>query len=156
MKKFMILSLPLLLIFAQGRPEEKDPREIIEKVRIYKLTEELDLSEEQITKFFPRLKEMRKNEQEFHKQRGEIIQELKEILKAKVDEQKIVKLLNKLQELQKKRIESQLREMEEIRQILTPEQQARFIIFQEEFEREIRDMIREIRGRRQPPPPPEK
>ncbi len=152
----MIFFLPLLLIFAQGRPEEKDPREIIEKVRIYKLTEELDLSEEQITKFFPRLKEMRKNEQEFHKQRNEIVQELKELLKTKAEEEKIVKLLNKLQELQKKRVESQLKEAEEIRQILTPEQQARFIIFQEEFEREIRDMIREIRGRRQPHPPSEK
>ncbi|MEO0122578.1 MAG: Spy/CpxP family protein refolding chaperone [candidate division WOR-3 bacterium] len=153
MKKFIIFFLPLLFIFAQGKSEEKDPREIIEKVRVYKLTEELDLSEEQITKLFPRLKEMRKNEQEFHKQRMEIIQKLKELLDEKAKEQEIVKTLNRLQELQKKRFESQLKELEEIKQILTPEQQAKFIIFQEEFEKEIRDLIREIRWRRHPPPP---
>ncbi|MEO0128931.1 MAG: Spy/CpxP family protein refolding chaperone [candidate division WOR-3 bacterium] len=153
MKKFIIFFLPLLFIFAQGKSEEKDPREIIEKVRVYKLTEQLDLSEEQITKLFPRLKEMRKNEQEFHKQRMEIIQKLKELLDEKAKEQEIVKTLNRLQELQKKRFESQLKELEEIKQILTPEQQAKFIIFQEEFEKEIRDLIREIRWRRHPPPP---
>ncbi len=153
MKKFISLFLPLLFIFAQGKFEEKDPREIIEKVRIYKLTEELDLSEEQMTKLFPRLKEMRKNEQEFHKQRIEIVQKLKELLEEKAKEQEIIKTLSRLQELQKKRFESQLRELEEVKQILTPEQQARFIIFQEEFEKEIRDLIREVRGRRLPLPP---
>uniref|UniRef100_A0A7C6EME5 Periplasmic heavy metal sensor n=1 Tax=candidate division WOR-3 bacterium TaxID=2052148 RepID=A0A7C6EME5_UNCW3 len=153
MKKFVICFLPLFFIFAQLRTEEKDPREIIEKVRIYKLTEELDLSEEQTIKFFPKLKEMRRNEQEFHIQRIEMIKKLKELLEEKANEQEIVKVLNKLQELQKKRFESQLKEIEEIKQILTPEQQARFIIFQEEFEREIRDLIREVRGRRQLPPP---
>ncbi len=155
MKKFTIAFLPLLLIFNMGNSQEKDPREIIEKVRIYKLTENLDLSEEQITKFFPRLKELRKSEQEFHTKRMEIVKKLKELLAEKASEQEIVKTINHLQELQKKRFEMQLKEFEEIKQILTPEQQAKFIIFQEEFEKEIRDLIREIRGRK-PPPPPEK
>ncbi|MEO0137762.1 MAG: Spy/CpxP family protein refolding chaperone [candidate division WOR-3 bacterium] len=148
MKRIVLFAFPVLLIFAQVRPEEKDPREIIEKVRIYKLTEELDLTEEQMTKLFPKLKAMRKDEQEFYRQRGTLIKELKNLLDEKADEGEILKILNKLQELQKKRHETQLKEFEEIRQILTPIQQAKFIIFQEEFEREIRELIREVRRRR--------
>ncbi len=152
MKKFIIFALPFFLLFAQRGAEEKDPREIIEKVRIYRLTEELDLNEEQAAKFFPRLKDIRKTEQMFHKQKMEIVRELKELLKEGAKEQEIIKVLNKFQELQKKRFESQLKEIEGIRNILTPEQQARFLVFQEEFEKEIRDLIKEVKGRRLLPP----
>ncbi|MCX7995857.1 MAG: hypothetical protein N3A65_08850 [candidate division WOR-3 bacterium] len=152
MRRFLICVFPFLILFAQAGSEDKDPREIIEKVRIYKLTEELDLTEEQMAKLFPKLKDMRKFESEFHRQRLELIHELKNLLEKKVNDQEIVKVLDKFQELQRKRYEAHLKEIESIKQILTPVQQARFIIFQEEFEREIRDLIREVRKRRHQPP----
>ncbi|MGB9719983.1 MAG: Spy/CpxP family protein refolding chaperone [bacterium] len=155
MKKLIFLILPLLMLSAQERCNEKDPREIIEKVRIYKLTEVLDLSDEQVTKFFPHLKEMRKNEQEFHKQRLEILKELKDLIKANAKEQEIAKVLDRFQELQKKRMVAQMEEMKDLKNLLTPLQQAKFLIFQEDFEREIRDLIREVRGRHMPPAPDE-
>ncbi|MEO0184222.1 MAG: Spy/CpxP family protein refolding chaperone [candidate division WOR-3 bacterium] len=155
MKRLVFLALPLLMLSAQQPCDEKDPREIIEKVRIYKLTEALDLTDEQVTKFFPRLKEMRKTEQEFHKQRLEILKELKDLIKANAKEQEVVKILDKFQELQKKRMVAQMEEMKDLKSLLTPLQQAKFLIFQEDFEREIRDLIREVRGRRPQPPPEE-
>jgi|UniRef100_A0A7V3VUQ3 Spy/CpxP family protein refolding chaperone len=147
MKKIIFLVLPILLLFAQEEFERKDPREIIERVRIYKLTEALDLSEEQAAKLFPHLKEMRKNEQEFQRQRMELLKDLKDLLNRKADESEIIKVLNRYQELQKKRMESQINEIEGIKKILTPEQQAKFLIFQEEFEQEIRELIKEVRSR---------
>ncbi len=152
MKKLILLFVPVLLLVAQEPYDKKDPREIIEKVRIYKLTEALDLTEEQTTKFFPHLKEMRKTEQEFQKQRLELIQKLRDLLKNNTPEQEIVNVLNKFQEIHKKRITAQMKEIEDLRQILTPVQQAKFMIFQEDFEREIRELIREVRkGRNKPP-----
>ncbi len=152
MKKLILLFLPVLMLVAQEPYDKKDPREIIEKVRIYKLTEALDLTEEQTTKFFPHLKEMRKTEQEFQKQRLELIQKLRDLLKNNAPEQEIVNVLNKFQEIHKKRITAQMKEIEDLRQILTPVQQAKFMIFQEDFEREIRELIREVRkGHHKPP-----
>lgn len=152
MKKLILLFLSVLMLVAQEPRDKKDPREIIEKVRIYKLTEALDLTEEQTTKFFPHLKEMRKTEQEFQKQRLELIQKLRDLLKNNAQEQEIVNVLNKFQEIHKKRITAQMKEIEDLRQILTPVQQAKFMIFQEDFEREIRELIREVRkGHHKPP-----
>jgi len=152
MKKLIFLMLPLMILFAQEPFDEKDPREIIEKVRIYKLTEILDLTEEQTTKFFPHLKEMRKTEQDFHKQRMDIIQELKDLIKTNVQEKEIMSVLNRFQEIQKKNMMIQIKELKNLRQILTPVQQAKFLIFQEDFEREIRDLIKEVRKRHPRPP----
>lgn len=152
MKKLILLFVPVLLLVAQNPGDEKDPREIIEKVRIYKLTEALDLTEEQTTKFFPHLKEMRKTEQEIQKQRLELVQKLRDLIKNNAPEQEIVNVLNKLQEIHKKRMVAQMKEIEDLRQILTPIQQAKFMIFQENFEREIRELIRQVRkGHHKPP-----
>lgn len=145
MKRLLLLLLPLLVLLAQEPFDKKDPREIIEKVRIYKLTETLDLTEEQMTKFFLHLKDMRKNEQDFQDQRMVLLQELRNLVKTNAREQEIINILNKFQELQKKRLTNQIQEIESLKKILTPVQQAKFLIFQENFEREIRELIREVR-----------
>ncbi len=149
-----ILALFLIpLLFAENEFDEKDPREIIEKVRIYKLTEALDLTTEQATRFFPKLKEMRKTEQEFQKEKIKLIKELKVLIEEGAPESEIIKILDKYTEIHKKRMIEQAKEIEGLRGVLTPLQQAKFLIFQLEFEREIRDIIREVR-RRHPPPKP--
>ncbi|MGQ9534035.1 MAG: hypothetical protein ACUVTF_02220 [bacterium] len=152
MKRLAFLLVPLLVLLAQESFDKRDPREIIEKVRMYKLTETLDLTEEQTAKFFPHLKEMRKNEQDFQDQRMVLLQELRNLVKRSAREQEIIDVLNKLQELQKKRMTYQMQEIESLKKILTPVQQAKFLIFQEDFEREIRELIREVKkGHRKPP-----
>lgn len=152
MKRSASLLIPFLVLLAQENFDKKDPREIIEKVRIYKLTEALDLTEEQTTKFFPHLKEMRKNEQDFQGQRMVLLQELRNLVKTNAREQEIINVLNQFQELQKKRMTNQMQEIESLKKILTPVQQAKFLIFQEDFEREIRELIREVRKRHHKPP----
>ncbi len=151
MKKLVILVLPLVALFAQGHHEEKDPREVIEKVRIYKLTEALDLTEEQTMKLFPRLRDFRKREREFQRQRVATIDKLRDLIKTNAEEKEIVKVLDKLHEMQKNRLALQIKEMENIKELLTPVQQAKFLIFEEDFEREIRELIREVRCKRLPP-----
>uniref|UniRef100_A0A7C4TH48 Periplasmic heavy metal sensor n=1 Tax=candidate division WOR-3 bacterium TaxID=2052148 RepID=A0A7C4TH48_UNCW3 len=147
MKRIFLGLSFIVLLFSQGNFDEKDPREIIEKVRIYKLTEALDLTTEQAAKFFPRLKEMRKTEQEFQRERIEIIQKLKQMLKEGATEQEISKVLDRYSEIHKKKMERHIKEIGELKEILTPSQQAKFLIFQEEFEKEIRDLIKEVRKR---------
>ena len=158
MKHIFMLSILLVAVFAQGpgpNPgEEDDPREIIEKVRIYKLTQALDLTTEQALKFFPKLKDLRKVEQEFIKGKMEIIREIKEIIKReeKASEEKLKALINRYKEINDKKWKGQTEIINEMRDILTPLQQAKYLIFQEDFEREIREVIKEIRKHRPPPP----
>ncbi len=148
MKKILIF-LGCMIIFSTARPlKEGDPREIIEKVRIYKLTRELDLTTDQATKFFPRLNEFQKTEKEFREKKAEIVDELKNLLKKSAPEEKIIPLLREYEDVLKEHARVRLKKIKEMWQILTPVQRAKYLIFETEFRQEIKQMIKEIRRHR--------
>ena len=152
MWRLVVIGLLGWMVFAQGPPPDKDdPREIIEKVRMYRLTQELDLTTDQAVKFFPKLNEIRKAEQKFFEERMEIIKELKELLKNNASDKELVKTIDRLKASQDEKQKAQAKIMDEMRDILSPQQQARFLVFQEEFEREIREVIKEVREHRPAP-----
>ncbi|OPX18267.1 hypothetical protein BXT86_02100 [candidate division WOR-3 bacterium 4484_100] len=152
MKKFLIFMV-LMLIFSFAQPfHEGDPREIIEKVKIYRLTKELDLSTDQATKFFPRLNEYQKEERNFRERKGEILDELKGLLRREAPESKITPLLKEYEELLKEHAQTQIKRIKEMWQILTPIQRAKYLIFEDEFRQEIKQMIKEIRRHRREKP----
>ncbi|MEO0092135.1 MAG: hypothetical protein ABIK61_05460 [candidate division WOR-3 bacterium] len=127
-----------------GGPDfrEKEPKEKLEMIRAWKLTEVLNLTEDQSIRFFPKLKELRRAREEFDQKRMKILDEIEDYLrdakkyekelKAKIQEMELNE--TKFQELEKK-----LRK--EIASILTPEQQAKFMLFQMRFNEELRDVI---------------
>lgn len=143
-----ILLLVLLLTLTVTHAQEsgaQDPREIIEKVRIYRLTRELDLTTEQAVELFPKLNELQKIEREFRDQQLAIIEHLREQVGTSAPDTEIIRSLGRYEGIFKERLERQLKKMGEIKKMLSPVQQARYIIFQDEFEREIREMIREVK-----------
>jgi len=145
MKRLVVLTL-IILAFPYGQESDsKDPREIIEKVRIYRLTKELDLSTEQAIEFFPKLNELRKIENEFRERRQEILVHLKELLGVSAPEKEILESIVAYEKLLRERVDRQIEKMKEIQTMLTPSQQAKYLIFQDEFEREIREMIKEVK-----------
>jgi hypothetical protein len=157
MLRWLVLIVPFVSLFGQGpmpppEPGEKDPRAIIEKVRIYLLTEKLDLSTEQAVKFFPKLNELRKIEDDFQKERMEIMVRLENQVADKASEKDLRQTLDGFENLIKTKADKDKKIRDELKNVLTPVQQAKFLIFQTKFEKEIRDMIREIRGNRPPLP----
>ncbi len=138
--------LSIILTVGLGQENDpQDPRAIIEKVRIYRLTKELDLTTEQAVELFPKLSELQKIEREFRNQQLEIIEDLKKQVGGNAPDEDIIKSVTRYEGIFRKRLERQLGKMVEIRKMLTPSQQARYIIFQDEFEREIREMIKEVK-----------
>ena len=149
MKKMLILLGLTAFCLAQPFADD-DPRAIIEKVKIYRLTQELDLTTEQAIQFFPKLNDLQKIERKFGEEKMSIIQGLKELLREHASDEKILDRVAKFEELQKNKLTKQIEKMKEICQILTPVQRAKFLIFQEEFNREIREMIKKIKKHRKP------
>lgn len=144
MKSIMLFFTLTTILFAQPF-EEKDPRAIIEKVRIYRLTQELDLSTEQAIKFFPILNEFEKIERTFNEEKIRIIDELRLQLRNEVVDNEINKTLKKFEEAHRRKLENQIEKMKEMFELLTTKQKAKFLIFREDFNREIREMIKEVR-----------
>ena len=145
MKIFLFILTILVTISFGQESEAQDPRTIIEKVRIYRLTRELDLTTEQAIGLFPKLNELQKIDKEFRTQQQEIIGDLRGLLDDNAPDKEIIKLLGRYEGIFRERLERQINKMREIRKMLTPSQQAKYIIFQDEFEHEIREMIREVK-----------
>ena len=130
---------------------------MIEDLRIVRLTKELNLTDQQLAKLLPRFRETQAARREFQQKRMGLIKDLDDLLNGKSSEKD---LQAKLSEMERVENDFQSKERESRREMLgqlSVEQQARFFVFQENFEREIRELIRGIRQGGQKPgmgPPP--
>ncbi|UCG93387.1 MAG: Spy/CpxP family protein refolding chaperone [candidate division WOR-3 bacterium] len=147
MRIIMSLLTFLMLLFAQNF-DAKDPRVIIEEVRIWRITQELDLTSEQATQLFPKLHEFRKVERDFRKQRMQLLSEMRILLHRGASNQEIRNVVEQYRAVHIKKIEQEVKSLKEMEKILTPVQQAKFLIFEDEFTREILDMIKHIKKMR--------
>ncbi len=128
----------------------KDTRDMIEDLRIVRLTKELNLNDQQLAKFLPKMREIEASRREFHQKRMGLIKDMDDLLGRKASEKD---LQAKLSEMERLESDFQSKERETRRELLgqlSVEQQARFFVFQEKFEREIRELIRNIKGGGQP------
>ncbi len=136
------MIVPLLI--AQNA-DEQDPRAVIEKIRIWRLKQELDLSTEQTAMLFPKLHELRKIEKTYSEQKRRILAELKDLLDRRASDEDLAPVLSRYEAMNRKKMEVQIEITAEIKRILTPVQHARYLIFEDEFNREIREMIKEVK-----------
>ena len=125
-------------------------RRLIETIRIWKMTEALNLNEEQAVKLFPKLTQLETSRREFHRRQHLLREELAELLKQRPSRDQEIKA--RLEELE--RIDAEFKGREravksELRSILSVEQQARLALFEERFDMEMRRTIQELRLRRQ-------
>jgi Spy/CpxP family protein refolding chaperone len=134
----------------RGEPDAKKREEVrkkIETVRMWRLTEELKLDEKisaRLASFLSALDEKRRG---LMHERMETMGDLRTLLKTeKPDEKKLKTDLDKLEKTRREMVELEGKEISGIRDILSVEQQARYVIFQQEFRREMRGMIAEARG----------
>src|SRR5574337_1313318 len=136
---------------APGAPEG---RRLIETIKIWKMTEALNLDADQAAKLFPRLAQLEASRREFHRRQQVLRNELAELLKQRpLQDEEIKARLDQLD-----RVETDFRGREQaikggLRSILSPEQQARIALFEDRFETEMRLTIQDLRKRRQGFPP---
>lgn len=121
-------------------------RKKIEAVRIWRLTEALKLDGTTSAKLSSLLNSLDQRRQTLQQDQMKAMREMRLALKApKPDEAKLKSLLEKSQHGFHAMQELREKEMSGLREILTIEQQARFLIFQQEFQREMRGMITGVR-----------
>jgi len=117
-----------------------------------KLTEALDLSEEQAIKIFPRLNKTRKEKKELAKEADELMRKLKDALEEKAAgevETTLKETVAKLKDLRNAVKEKEEEEIKILEENLSVEQQAKLIIFQRTFRKKIGHMVDRARDFRQ-------
>ncbi len=122
-------------------------RKRIETLRIWKLTKVLDLDEKSAARLFPLLNRYDKRRAEIERSLRDGMRDLREALREG-REGRLQDILNELEQNHKALQGLKDEERAELRKILTIQQQAKFVIFLQEFNQEIRRIIEEAKKRR--------
>lgn len=129
-------------------PEHRERvRERIKTMRMWKLTEALDLDEKTAARLFPLLNQYHNRREETEMRIKEDVVSLKNALHER-DRAGITALLGAVEEKHQSLERLRDEERQRLKEILTLEQQAQYLIFQIEFRRDMKRMIAEARGRR--------
>ena len=131
-------------------PEKREEiRKRIELIRMWKLTEELDLTEETGAKLFPILHKYDEKRIELHRECRNILEQLRKALEDEaISDEAIEAAMDKVDKNSLAESDLTRQQREELKGVLSPRQQAKFVLFQREFHREIRKIIAEARERR--------
>jgi len=153
MKRIFLTVIALLILAgltgAQFGPDdfEKEEsreclRERIKMVRMWKLVESLDLTEEQSVVFFPLFNEHDSAIDECRSDMQRLMSRMQEELeKSEPSEKELTVLIDSLSFLRELQYEKESQFYEKLKEILTVKQQAELVIFQRNFMREIRELI---------------
>lgn len=134
--------------------KEEDPHKLIEAIKIWKISEFLELDDEQMVAFFPKLKRIENHRRETIKERHTILEKMRKQIEKNASEEAIRKTIEELLAFDRETREKEFALREEIMAVLTVTQQAKLLIFEERFEREIRNIIKEMREHHRDPGPP--
>ncbi|MFC1537346.1 hypothetical protein ACFL4P_00805 [Gemmatimonadota bacterium] len=121
--------------------------------KMMRIMEEVDLTDEQVDKFFPLWREVQRQERELSMERRKLARELKgELEKEKQDESVLRRLIGAVTEKSDQVLSVRKKGMDEAMELMTIPQQARFILSVSQSERDIREMIFKARTRGISPP----
>ena len=148
MKTASVILFLCSIIVAEHGMHEGPPPDVMDKIqtlRMWKMTEVLDLSEEQASRFFPALKEMQKEQETARQRLVELSNEVEDALAEKADTIQILGIIDEMISMKKIEAESEIKFFTKARSILSVEQQAKYVIFERDFRKKMMDLIRDSR-----------
>jgi len=155
MKTVLSILFLIAIISAQSGPGDMGfcpPEDVVKRVetlKMWKLTEALDLTEEQAAVIFPAMREFREQQDSTRKRLGYLTDELRDKLISNADSTEILGIIDEILSLKRQENENELEFMNKTRSVLSAEQQAKYILFEQEFRKKMMKIIREMhRGRR--------
>ena len=153
MKNISIFMLLTAMVVGQipDPPLERhvDPKERgrIEIMKMWKLTEHLNLSEEQATRFFPRYQNMREGIEVLNVRQKELVEEYKKMMEKGdgINDDDFNRLMKQFQEIEETKVKEKFRFVHDLSDVLTPDQRARYVMFEVRFKHELQKALREER-----------
>lgn len=141
----MAMAQPGWSHHGKGRFHDRDRGANIENLRFLKMLEVLDMSDEQSEVFIPIFHQFRRELRDLRYQRRAILDTLAYFLEQESAEQELDRVFNLLHE-NLNRIQIRTQDFfQECKNILSPYQLGRLLMFHERFEKEVLESLREFR-----------
>ena len=129
------------------QPQHMDParmRERVNAMKIWKLTEYLELTEEQAGTFFARLRVHEEEAAEINRQKKQLYRDFqKQIDEGSIKSKDVDRYLEETAKLERSHIDLRKHHIQSMKDILSEEQLAKFAVFQERFRRELRYQLQD-------------
>lgn len=144
-----VLLASLLLVpeaFALKASRRQQVKQKINKVKSWEMTKELGLDDEQARIFFPAMESYENDRDQLSEERGDIEATLDSLLAdggPRADAE-ILKNLERLRIIERKQTAHEDEYQRKLGRILSPQQRARYELFERDFEVRLRQMIRDI------------
>ena len=148
MKKLFIayiLLIPMMMIAQPPRSDwDKSDRKNMKTMNIWKLTEELELSEEQAEKFFPKFRAQQEKMEKLREEGKESLKPIFESLKESKDisESVLNDALMTFERLEQQKINDKIAFIKSLDGTLTNTQRAKLMIAPHKMRREAKDNIK--------------
>jgi len=118
---------------------------VLEALLVWRLVDELDLSEEQVCRVFPSLRALKHARLQFGQRRADLHREIRALLAERpVDRDRVEAKLRELRAAQEEFRQRRAEALDRIRAALTAEQRARFALIQDSFERETLSVLADV------------
>ena len=138
-----------------GRWHPERRRERLNTLKMWKMTEYLELSESQAEKFFPLHRAQQLKVDELSQRRHQLHDDLRgKIQEGKIEARDIDRFVEATAELEKSRIDLQALHVKAMARVLSDGQRAKFVVFDDYFMRQLRRGIEDEFARGGPPPAP--
>ncbi|MCK6601352.1 MAG: Spy/CpxP family protein refolding chaperone [Bacteroidetes bacterium] len=146
--------IAVILLFLTGGPAvaqddiiPEKQREKVKQIRIWKLTDKLNLTEEQSARFFAIYNRHSDDMEALRTERKKILNELKDNLNS-WSESKITDKLAQIEEIEQKMVTRRKEFLKSTEPVLTVQQRAELVIFETEFLKDLAKMIEKRRENR--------
>ena len=136
----------------EARRGPREAREAMQRVRIRRLAETLDLDGQETEKVVNRIEAHEEKQRELQRELGQARHDLRVALREDADEDTVSEKLDKALELEGKKILHQRDGYREITEDFDVKQQARFYLFMPEFEEDMRRLVERARDLRRREP----
>lgn len=121
---------------------ESTPRDMVHAYRVWKITEALDLSDEEMPVFFSRLKELDEKEADLVREEQKGVREIADLLgKESVRDEDLRRALDRHEATRAKLLEEVRTLRKETLSTLDIRQRCEYVVFEHRFRAELRDII---------------
>ncbi|MFQ6676525.1 MAG: hypothetical protein ACE5LH_09325 [Fidelibacterota bacterium] len=131
-----------------GDTESSEPGERIRMMKMWKLTELLALTEDQAKVFFPRHNSLSDELQAMSEKQNDLLKKVDEMLDkgGKINDKDLSAILKEITDIEKAKLDRKREFFEKLDDVLTPEQKARYLVFEARFKRELLRHVRDRAG----------
>ena len=137
-KNYILVAFILLLVIPSASAGEK--KDIVEAIKINKIAEILDLDENMISQLIKMETNLKKVQKDYQKKEIEIVSDL-EIAVKESEFNKTDDLIEKLEKLEREKLEEALKIRREYAKKLSKEKRAKYILFEMKFRATLKEKI---------------